>query len=161
MKYLVFFTNAQEQFNKNMTTTFKAVDKLMADDLGMGNYLHILDIQPNIKQALLNIKGATGKSFDDARAALTNAKSLVDQPGNKASFVQLYNARKSINDEIMSGDATVGRVLKPVLDDIDRSLSRERLDVITAGAKLTTEQVKTIGKAQNQLLKARKRFQRR
>jgi len=152
------FTNAQEQFNKNMTKTFKAVDKLMADDLGMGNYLHILDIQPNIKQALLNIKGATGKSFDDARAALTNAKSLVDQPGNKASFVQLYNARKSINDEIMSGDATVGRVLKPVLDDIDRSLSRERLDVITAGAKLTTEQVETIGKAQDQLLKARKDF---
>jgi hypothetical protein len=153
-----FFTNAQEQFNKNMTTTFKAVDDLMSDTLGMGNHLHIKEMQPSVQQALLNIKGTTGKSFEDAKAALTNVNSLIKQRGNKASFVQLYNARKSVNDAIMSGDATVGRNLKPVLDDIDRALSREQLDVTTAGAKLTTEQVETIANAQDQLLKARKDF---
>ena len=152
------FTNAQEQFNKNMTITFKAVDDLMSNTLGMGNHLHIKEMQPSVQQALLNIKGTTGKSFEDAKAALTNVNSLIKQRGNKASFVQLYNARKSVNDAIMSGDATVGRNLKPVLDDIDRALSREQLDVTTAGAKLTTEQVETIANAQDQLLKARKDF---
>lgn len=152
------FTNAQEQFNENMTITFKAVDDLMSDTLGMGNHLHIKEMQPSVQQALLNIKGTTGKSFEDAKAALTNVNSLIKQRGNKASFVQLYNARKSVNDAIMSGDATVGRNLKPVLDDIDRALSREQLDVTTAGAKLTTEQVETIANAQDQLLKARKDF---
>ena len=121
------FTNAQEQFNKNMTRTFKAVDDLMREQLGSRNFISVKDLQPKVLTALDSLKGATGRSFEDAKGQLSLLNSLIKQRGNKASFNQLYNARKSTNDLIMSGDATVGRVLKPILDDIDNIMSREKL----------------------------------
>ena len=152
------FTNAQEQFNKNMTRTFKAVDDLMREQLGSRNFISVKDLQPKVLTALDSLKGATGRSFEDAKGQLSLLNSLIKQRGNKASFNQLYNARKSTNDLIMSGDATVGRVLKPILDDIDNIMSRENLEITAQGAKLTSDEATLLTKAGEQLKKARADF---
>jgi len=152
------FADAQMKFDETITTSFKAVDELMGTELGFKNYITIKDMQKNVVQALENLKGTTGKSFDETKGALTNINALLKQPQGKASFVQLYNARKSINDAIMSGDSTVARNLEPVLKDIDSAMARENLSITTAGSNLTTKQVETIGKAQDQLVKARRDF---
>jgi acylphosphatase len=152
------FVNAQEKFNRNMTRTFKAVDDLMGEQLGSRNFINVRDLQPKVLTALDSLKGATGRSFEDAKGQLGLLRSLIKQRGNKASFNQLYNARKSTNDLIMSGDATVGRVLKPILDDIDNIMSRENLEITAQGAKLTTDEATMLTKAGEQLKKARADF---
>ena len=61
------FVNAQEKFNRNMTRTFKAVDDLMGEQLGSRNFISVLDLQPKVLTALDNLKGATGRSFEEAK----------------------------------------------------------------------------------------------
>jgi len=150
---------AQENFNGLMKTNFEAVDNLMGSVTGSKAFIPIKEFDSKVNGLLKDYAGATDRSGIDITRALQGMQNIGGKKfNNKASFNQLYILRKSLNDNAMAGQSTVNNVLKPFVNDIDRILKSTDLEALAQGAKMTSDEVTLLTKAQGSLDKARADF---
>ena len=150
---------AQENFNGLMKTNFEAVDNLMGSVTGSKAFIPIKEFDSKVNGLLKDYAGATDRSGIDITRALQGMQNIGGKKfNNKASFNQLYILRKSLNDNAMAGESTVSNVLKPFVADIDRILKSTDLEALAQGAKMTSDEVTLLTKAQGSLDKARADF---
>jgi hypothetical protein len=151
--------NAQNNFGQLMSQNFKAVDNLMDSVTGSKAFIPIKEFDAKVNALLKDYAGATDRSGIDITRALQGMQNIGGKNFNKkASFNQLYILRKSLNDNAMAGESTVSNVLKPFVNDIDRILKSTDLEAVAQGAKMTSDEVTLLTKAQGSLDKARADF---
>ena len=150
---------AQDNFGQLMSQNFKAVDNLMGSVTGSKAFIPIKEFDAKVNALLKDYAGATDRSGMDIIRALEGMQKVGGKTFNKkASFNQLYILRKSLNDNAMAGQSTVSNVLKPFVNDIDRILKSTDLEAVAQGAKMTSDEVTLLTKAQGSLDKARADF---
>ena len=150
---------AQDNFGQLMSQNFKSVDNLMGSVTGSKAFIPIKEFDAKVNALLKDYAGATDRSGMDIIRALEGMQKVGGKTFNKkASFNQLYILRKSLNDNAMAGQSTVSNVLKPFVNDIDRILKSTDLEAVAQGAKMTSDEVTLLTKAQGSLDKARADF---
>jgi len=150
---------AQDNFGQLMSQNFKAVDNLMGSVTGSKAFIPIKEFDAKVNALLKDYAGATDRSGMDIIRALEGMQKVGGKTFNKkASFNQLYILRKSLNDNAMAGESTVSNVLKPLVADIDRILKSTDLEAAAQGAKMTSDELTLLTKAQGSLDKARADF---
>ena len=150
---------AQDNFGQLMSQNFKSVDNLMGSVTGSKAFIPIKEFDAKVNALLKDYAGATDRSGMDIIRALEGMQKVGGKTFNKkASFNQLYILRKSLNDNAMAGQSTVNNVLKPFVTDIDRILKSTDLEALAQGAKMTSDEVTLLTKAQGSLDKARADF---
>ena len=150
---------AQDNFGQLMSQNFKSVDNLMGSVTGSKAFIPIKEFDAKVNALLKDYAGATDRSGMDIIRALEGMQKVGGKTFNKkASFNQLYILRKSLNDNAMAGESTVSNVLKPLVADIDRILKSTDLEAAAQGAKMTSDELTLLTKAQGSLDKARADF---
>tara|TARA_Y100001972_G_scaffold55479_1_gene68330 strand:+ start:1523 stop:4480 length:2958 start_codon:yes stop_codon:yes gene_type:complete len=132
--------NAYKDFESLAGAQFSSIDEAVKSAAGDANIIPIKDIKTFAKTNQDRFRGSVlTDSTGTTVTALSSLNSLGR--GNKASFAQLYNARKSLNDFIAMNpkDTTLQRYGGDLLKLIDNKLEYSNIEDIVANAGKTLD----------------------
>jgi len=148
---------AYKDFETLSTAQFSSIDDAIKSAAGDANIVPVKDIKDFAKS---NTKRFQGSVLTDSTGTTVTALSSLSAlgRGNKASFAQLYNARKSLNDFIAMNpkDTTLQRYGNDLLKMLDNKLEYTNIEdavanagksVDSAGEALLLEAAESIPKA--------------
>lgn len=148
---------AYKDFETLSTAQFSSIDDAIKSAAGDANIVPVKDIKDFAKS---NTKRFEGSVLTDSTGTTVTALSSLSAlgRGNKASFAQLYNARKSLNDFIAMNpkDTTLQRYGNDLLKMLDNKLEYTNIEdavanagksVDSAGEALLLEAAESIPKA--------------
>jgi hypothetical protein len=120
------FANAYKQFDDDMQSQFAAINKLVDDPAGNIPSLNVAAIKKDAQDRLNQFSGVTTGNQKIAEDMLRGIANLPD----KASFAQVYRARKSLNDTWLSryGSSNVEDVKKKFLGRLDEQLELKEIN---------------------------------
>jgi len=151
--------NAYEEFETLSAAQFSSIDDAVKSAAGDANIVPVKDIKDFAKA---NKRRFQGSVLTDSTGTTVTALSSLSAlgRGNRASFAQLYNARKSLNDFIAMNpkDTTLQRYGGDLLKMLDNKLEYTNIEdavanagktVDSAGADLLVQAAKDIPEARN------------
>jgi len=120
------FREAYKQFDDDMQAQFAAINKLVDDPAGNIPSLNVAAIKKDAQDRLNQFSGVTTGNQKIAEDMLRGIANLPD----KASFAQVYRARKSLNDTWLSryGSSNVEDVKKKFLGRLDEQLELKEIN---------------------------------
>ena len=155
------FRTAYKNFEGISAAKFKAIDDAVRSAVGDFKILPVNDIKTFAKT---NFDKFDGSVMTDSTGTTVTALRSLEQlgDGNRASFAQVYNARKSLNDFISQNpkDTTLQRYGGDLLRMLDDKLEYTSIDEALKSTTLTVgpEASETLLKASEALKPARAFF---
>jgi|9_EtaG_2_1085328.scaffolds.fasta_scaffold05085_2 hypothetical protein len=152
---------AYKDFESMAGAKFTSIDEAVKSAAGDANIIPVKDIKNFAKNNKQRFDGSV--LTDSTGTTVTALQSLQALgKGNKASFAQLYNARKSLNDFISMNpkDTTLQRYGEDLLKLIDNKLEYSNIEDIVgnAGKSLDDAGRESLLKAAEDIPKARQFF---
>jgi len=153
--YQAFF-NSYRGFEDLAETKFAKIDEAIRDVAGNAEVIPIGSVARQAQANLRQFEGSvpTG-TIGDTMTMLRGVASLKPN----SSFTQIYNARKSLNDFMMSnpGSETVQRVGSPLLSQIDAVLNASNVEnaLLSSGRSLDSAGIAKVRSAAQSLGEAR------
>lgn len=154
-----------KSFDDLSAREFSFIDDLVRTGAGSAEIIDTTSLKPLIGQLqrdyASSIAASAALPTPVARAPEKTAKAIIDglrALPEKASFSQIYNVRKTLNDAKMFLDTSTGEELvKKAVSLLDQKTSPEaiRSYIASSGADLTDEGVKALENAAESLSKAR------
>jgi len=113
------FENSFKQFSNQAKIEFQAVDDVLESSLGDAKIFDTVDIKQYAKNNLGKLKGT-----NDQVLVIKSALADINKLGDKATFAQLYNLRKSLADDkykflSQKGWSSFGRRADALTEKID------------------------------------------
>ncbi len=129
------FTTAYKAFDDDMQAQFSVVNKIIDDVSGSQPYFNVSAIKQDALSELDDLVSVTSGAGDLGMKKLM-LQEITNLPDN-ASFAQIYNARKQLNDKWLSnfGSYNVDTVKQKFLGRLDDKFSTENMkNLITQGS---------------------------
>ena len=163
-------TQSFKHFDDIQNAYFKQIDDISATSLGQKEIIPIGRLNNLLERNSRGYKLLVGKTSQNLEKDILDTFSGLQ--GSKASFEQLYRARKSLSDIRMQnlGESGVNRMTTKFMDEIDDILSTKNLSDFTQipiqqfsglgkGSRATLlNATKTINEAREQFSKGMKQF---
>lgn len=147
-------TQSFKYFDDIQNSYYKQIDDITATALGQKEIIPVGSLTNLLDRSSEGYKLLVGKTSQNLEKDILETFSRIE--GSKASFEQLYRARKSLNDIRMQngGESGVNRMTTKFIDEIDDILSAPNLSDLTV---IPIQQFSGLGKgSRNTLLSATK-----
>ena len=147
-------TQSFKYFDDIQNSYYKQIDDITATALGQKEIIPVGSLTNLLDRSSEGYKLLVGKTSQNLEKDILETFSRIE--GSKASFEQLYRARKSLNDIRMQngGESGVNRMTTKFIDEIDDILSAPNLSDLTV---IPIQQFSGLGQgSRNTLLAATK-----
>ena len=149
-------TQSFKHFDDIQNSYYKQIDDITATALGQKEIIPIGNLNNLLSRDVAGYKYLVGKTSQNLEKDIIDTFSAEGIEGSKASFEQLYRARKSLSDIRMQngGESGINRMTTKYIDEIDGILSASNLSDLTV---IPIQQFSGLGKgSRNTLLAATK-----
>ena len=142
--------NSYKAFDDDMQAQFSAINKLVDDATGKVAAFDVSAIRADALEELKGLEGVTTGNLMKKKEMLQGITNLPDQ----ASFAQIYQARKSLNDNWLSnfGSSNVKNVKDKFLGRLD-----EKLDIKEVKRALNRVNLRDLSREQKAMYRAASR----
>jgi len=149
-------TQSFKYFDDIQNSYYKQIDDITATALGQKEIIPIGTLNNLLSRDIEGYKLLVGKTSQNLEKEILETFSAKGIKGSKASFEQLYRARKSLNDIRMQngGESGINRMTTKYIDELDDILSVPKLSDFTV---IPIQQFSGLGQgSRNTLLAATK-----